>query len=150
MLSRDHHARQVELYAEFNPDKLLDFLRISNSYSLEQALKTCRDRKLTRQEIFLLGRMGNHRQALRLVIEQLGDVRMAIEYVSEQDDTQLWRDLIKASMKRPEFLSALLVCGHPAVDPVELVRDISERTAIPELKPTLQRVIQDTHIQVFI
>jgi len=68
--------RIVELYAEYDPDRLMPFLRASNFYDLEKALKICRERDYVTEMVFLLGRMGNNKQALMLIIERLGDVQM--------------------------------------------------------------------------
>ena len=65
---------QVKLYAEYAPDKLIDFLRVSSQYNLEQAYKICTERDLVPEMVFLLGRMGNNKQALYLIIDRLGDV----------------------------------------------------------------------------
>jgi hypothetical protein len=39
-----------------------------------QAYKVCQDRDLVPEMVFLLGRMGNNRQALTIIIERMGDV----------------------------------------------------------------------------
>jgi hypothetical protein len=74
--------------------------------------------------VFLLGRMGNNRQALTLIIERLGDVHrvsafimtsclgiqflihvQAIEFAKEQGDDDLWEDLLRYSETRPSQFS---------------------------------------------
>lgn len=67
--------RLVQLYAEYDPDRLLPFLRASNFYDLENALRICTERDMVPEMVFLLGRMGNNKQALMLIIERLGDVQ---------------------------------------------------------------------------
>ena len=42
----------------------------------------------------MLGRMGNAAQALRLIVEQLADIPQAIVFVQEQQDDELWQQLI--------------------------------------------------------
>ena len=39
-----------------------------------QAYSVCNDRDMVPEMVFLLGRMGNNKQALTLIIERLGDV----------------------------------------------------------------------------
>ena len=51
--------------------------------------------------VFILGRMGNNKEALNLIISRLGDVQQAIEFAKEQNDQELWEDLISYSMTRP-------------------------------------------------
>lgn len=98
-LAFDYSDLQVDLYAEFNQSKLVDFLRASNYYNLErvraplplstsgsapsdsslssrsQAYKICDARDLVPEMVFLLGRMGDNKRALNLIIERLGDVQ---------------------------------------------------------------------------
>ena len=55
--------------------------------------------------------MGNTTQALRLIIEEMGDVDRAIEFAKEHDDTALWDELIDASMDKPcEYLCLSTPC----------------------------------------
>lgn len=41
---------------------------------MRQAYNVCKERDLVTEMVFLLGRMGNNKQALTLIIERLGDV----------------------------------------------------------------------------
>lgn len=45
--------------------------------------------------------MGNCRRALQMIMEELGDVDKAIEFAKEQDDAELWEDLISYSIDKP-------------------------------------------------
>jgi hypothetical protein len=74
--------RIVELYAEYDHDRLMPFLRASNFYDLEKALKICRERDYVTEMVFLLGRMGNNKQALMLIIERLGDVQRVSSHLT--------------------------------------------------------------------
>lgn len=66
---------QVGLYAEYDYSQLMGYLRASNYYSLEKAYEVCKERDFVPEMVFLLGRMGNSKQALMLIIERLGDVQ---------------------------------------------------------------------------
>jgi hypothetical protein len=81
--------RIVELYAEYDHDRLMPFLRASNFYDLEKALKICRERDYVTEMVFLLGRMGNNKQALMLIIERLGDVQMVCFLAWSRTDGRL-------------------------------------------------------------
>ena len=50
------------------------------------------------------GRMGNQTKALDVIMEELGDVNQAIEFCKEQNDEELWEDLISHSVKQPREL----------------------------------------------
>ena len=71
--------------------------------------------------VFLLGRMGDNKKALYLIIERLGDVNrvcllrlsrpmsshlppQAIDFAKDQNDDDLWEDLLKYSETRPREL----------------------------------------------
>ena len=45
--------------------------------------------------------MGNTKQALSLITNELRDVDKAIEFCKEHDDSELWEDLINYSMDKP-------------------------------------------------
>lgn len=64
----------MQLYADYEPGRLIDFLRASNYYSLAKAYAICEKKDLVLEMVFLLGRMGNNKKALHLIIEKLGDV----------------------------------------------------------------------------
>jgi vacuolar protein sorting-associated protein 41 len=70
----DYADLQVKLCAEYAPERLIDFLRQSTGYGLEEAYKVCKERDLVLETVFLLGHMGNNKKALNLIIERLGDV----------------------------------------------------------------------------
>lgn len=72
------HEDQVSLYAEYDIKLLLPFLKQSNHYPLEKAYKICEEKKLFLEMVFILGRMGNNRQGLQLLIEKIGDVKMVL------------------------------------------------------------------------
>lgn len=76
-------CHQVELYAEYEYPRLLEYLRASNYYSLERAYRICQERDFVPEMVFLLGRMGNNKQALMLIIQRLGDVQRVSEDFSE-------------------------------------------------------------------
>ena len=65
---------QVELFAEFEAKRLMQFLVSSQSYSLESAYEICTARGLVSEQVFILGRMGNATKALHLIIEQLNNI----------------------------------------------------------------------------
>lgn len=58
--------------------------------------------------MFLSGRMGNCRRALQMIMEELADVDKAIEFAKDQDDAELWDDLISYSIDKPRMSPNLL------------------------------------------
>ncbi|GAA6000682.1 hypothetical protein JCM10207_004607 [Rhodosporidiobolus poonsookiae] len=147
-LAFDYSDLQVDLYAEYNAGKLMDFLRASNYYSLERVYKICDARDLVPEMVFLLGRMGDNKRALNLIIERLGDVERAIEFAKEQNDNDLWEDLLKYSETKPRFIRGLLENVGAEIDPIRLIRRIKNGLEIPGLKPALIKILQDFQLQI--
>ncbi|KAI0351535.1 vacuolar protein sorting-associated protein 41 [Trametes cingulata] len=139
---------QVKLYAEYAPRSLIDFLRASNYYNLEAAYNVCSERDLVPEMVFLLGRMGNNKKALNLIIERLGDVNRAIDFAKEQHDDDLWEDLLRYSETRPPFIRGLLENVGAEIDPIRLIRRIKNGLEIPGLKGALIKILQDFNLQV--
>mmetsp|Transcript_26754 Transcript_26754/g.64857 ORF Transcript_26754/g.64857 Transcript_26754/m.64857 type:complete len:945 (-) Transcript_26754:128-2962(-) len=148
-LGAEFHNKQVELYADFEPQLLLSFLKNSNFYHLEEALKLCQSRKMYNEMVFILKRMGSTSDALMIIIYKLQDVKRAIEFVENSKDDELWEVLIKHSLESKLFLSDLL--GHVGdhyVDSLKLVRQIPEEKEIPDLKQKIMNIFIDKQLQI--
>ncbi|EAU82714.2 vacuolar protein sorting 41 [Coprinopsis cinerea okayama7 len=139
---------QVRMYAEFAVSRLIDFLRTSTYYNLEKAYNVCKERDLVPEMVFLLGRMGNNKKALTLIIERLGDVERAIEFAKAQNDDDLWEDLLRYSETRPTFIRGLLENVGVEISPIRLIRRIRNGLEIPGLKEALIKILQDFHLQI--
>ncbi|KAL0390596.1 UNVERIFIED_CONTAM: Vacuolar protein sorting-associated protein 41 [Sesamum calycinum] len=140
---RDFHDMQVELYAEYDPKMLLPFLRSSQHYTLEKAHEICVKRDLLREQVFILGRMGNAKQALAVIINKLGDIEEAIEFVSMQHDDELWEELIKQCLNKPEMVGVLLEHTVGNLDPLYIVNMVPNGLEIPRLRDRLVKIITD-------
>lgn len=160
-IGRDFHELQVELYAKFDRPLLMGFLRQSNYYPLEKAYKVCEERNLYEEMVFIMGRMGNNKQGLRLLIEKLKDVKkvqrrclllivQAIEFIESQNDEDLWEDLIDYCMKESELISSLLEEIGAHVDPIRLIKRIPEKKEIQGLRDRLVKIISDYNLQVLL
>ncbi|EJD01725.1 vacuolar assembling protein VPS41 [Fomitiporia mediterranea MF3/22] len=147
-LASDYADEQVQLYAQYAPNRLIDFLRASNYYSLEKAYLVCKERDYVPEMVFLLGRMGNNKQALTLIIERLGDVNRAIDFAKEQNDDDLWEDLLRYSETRPAFIRGLLENVGAEIDPIRLIRRIKNGLEIPGLKEALIKILQAFNLQI--
>ena len=145
----EHHDTLVGLYARHSPDKLLSFLKMSNHYSLEAALTICQELERVHEMVFLLARMGNTKEALHYITDSLDNIDWAVEFCKEQDDRELWDDLINLSMKKQAFIRALLSnIGTNIPDPISLIEKIPEGMDIPGLKDALIKILDDFKLQV--
>ncbi|KAK9279527.1 hypothetical protein L1049_013206 [Liquidambar formosana] len=140
---KDFHDMQVELYADYDPKMLLPFLRSSQHYTLEKAHELCIRRDLLREQVFILGRMGNSRRALAVIINKLGDIEEAIEFVTMQHDEELWEELIKQCLHKPEMVSVLLEHTVGNLDPLYIVNMVPNGLEIPRLRDRLVKIITD-------
>ncbi|KAK3247688.1 Vacuolar protein sorting-associated protein 41 [Cymbomonas tetramitiformis] len=143
----DFHSLQVELYAEFEPARLMHFLTSSQFYPLERAYDVCHEHKLVKEMVFILGRMGSTRQALTLIMTELGDIEQAIDFVQGQQDDDLWEELIVHSLEDPKLVGALLERIGLYIDPLVLLRRLSTGVEIPHLRNRLVRILADYRTQ---
>ncbi|ORX39372.1 hypothetical protein BD324DRAFT_619424 [Kockovaella imperatae] len=147
-LAFPYSDQMVDLYAAHGPERLMLLLRGSNFYDLERAYKICKTHDLVPEMVFLLGRMGNNKEALMLIIQRMGDVQKAIEFAKEQADEDLWEDLLNYSETRPDFIRALLEHVGAEINPIRLIRRIKDGMGIPGLKPALVKILQASNLQV--
>ena len=143
-----YHGHLVRLLATYSPSKLLTFLRTSDQYPMAEALDECSLRGMIPEKIFLLGRMGNTRAALELIMTELVDVEQAVEFCKEQDDPELWDDLIRYSLDKPPFIIVLLNNVGTHIDPRNLVERIEPGLKIPGLRASLIQILRDYKLQV--
>ncbi|KAI3429426.1 hypothetical protein D9Q98_005520 [Chlorella vulgaris] len=139
---------QVELYAEFEPGRLLHFLMVSPSYPLERAYQVCEQRGLMREMVFVLGRMGSSEKALRLIVEGLRDVVQAVEFVQLQRDDELWEQLIALTLGDAQLTGALLDHAGGYIDPLRVVSQIPAHLRVDNLRGRLVKIITDFRTQM--
>ncbi|KAK7753387.1 Vacuolar protein sorting-associated protein 41 [Diatrype stigma] len=137
----------VRIFASFDRDLLMDFLRVSTSYNFEQAVLECQQANYIPELVYLYSKTGRTKQALYLIIDRLSDVSQAIAFAKEQDDPDLWEDLLNYSMDKPRFIRGLLEEVGTAIDPLTLIRRIPEGLEIPGLREGLQHMMKEHEIQ---
>lgn len=139
----------VELYAEFEYDKLMSYLRaMSSYYSFEKAYNICKSLDYVPEMVFLLSRIGDNKTALMLIIERLGDVERSINFVKEEKDPELWENLVHYSEDKPKFIRGLLENVGGEVDAVTLIRRIKDGLEIEGLRDALIKILGDFNLQV--
>ena len=143
----DYADLAVSLFAEYDRPLLMDFLKSSQSYTLSTASNTCEKRGYIPELVFLLSKQGSTKKALFIIIENLGDVSQAISFAKEQEDPELWNDLLDYSMNKPSFIRALLEEVGTSIDPIKLVRRIPEGLEIEGLKDSLARMVREYELQ---
>ncbi|KAM7217491.1 putative vacuolar protein sorting-associated protein [Rhypophila decipiens] len=137
----------VDLFARFGRDLLMGFLKTSTAYGFEKAVQVCEQRDYIPEQVYLLSKTGQMKRALFLIIDRLGDVSRAIAFAKEQDDPDLWEDLLDYSMDKPRFIRGLLEEVGTAIDPIDLVRRIPEGLEIEGLREGLTHIMREHEIQ---
>ncbi|MCJ1477083.1 Vacuolar protein sorting-associated protein 41 [Lambiella insularis] len=146
-LVNDHADRAVAIFAEYDRPLFFSFLKSSQSYTLEAASAICERRQYIPELVYLLAKEGRTKQALTIIIEKLSDVSQAIAFAKEQDDPDLWDDLLNYSMNKPSFIRGLLEEVGTAINPITLVRRIPEGLEIEGLREGLSRMIREYELQ---
>lgn len=142
------HGTLVKLYAKYDRNKLLPFLKSSDNYPIQDALDVCQNNSFYPEMVFLLGRIGNTRDALQIIIEQLQDINQAITFCQEHNDKELWMDLITQTIDKPEYVTLLLKRIGNYVDPRMLIENIQSGCEIKDLKDALAKMMCDYHLQL--
>ncbi|KAI1378157.1 hypothetical protein F4677DRAFT_444069 [Hypoxylon crocopeplum] len=137
----------VHIFATFNRELLMDFLKVSTSYAFEEAVQECEQANYIPELVYLYSKTGDVKRALYLIIDRLADVSQAISFAKEQDDPDLWEDLLNYSMDKPRFIRALLEEVGTSINPITLVRRIPEGLEIPGLREGLKHIMKEHEIQ---
>ncbi|KAL0219830.1 hypothetical protein P9112_005483 [Eukaryota sp. TZLM1-RC] len=151
-IGKDYHGLQLELYARHLPSKLLPFLKQSSFYPLNKALEVCESYNLHRELVFVLGRMGSSKRALELIINSLRDVKYAIEFILDQNEDDLWDDLISCVIDNvpvdQELVSYLLSYCGVHINPSRIISRIPPDLHISGLPLLLSKIFADYKTQV--
>ncbi|KAL2016607.1 hypothetical protein VTK56DRAFT_3264 [Thermocarpiscus australiensis] len=137
----------VHLFAVYDQSLLMDFLKTSTAYTFEKAAQECEHFNYIPELVYLYSKTGQTKRALYLIIDRLGDVSRAIAFAKEQDDPDLWEDLLDYSMDKPRFIRALLEEVGTAINPIALVRRIPEGLEIEGLREGLKHIMKEHEIQ---
>lgn len=113
----------------------------------KQAAQECEALNYIPELVYLYSKTGQTKRALYLIIDRLGDVSRAIAFAKEQDDPDLWEDLLTYSMDKPRFIRALLEEVGTAINPITLVRRIPEGLEIEGLREGLKHIMKEHEIQ---
>ncbi|KAF2500329.1 hypothetical protein BU16DRAFT_523135 [Lophium mytilinum] len=147
MMAEDFGDLIVGLFAEYDRPNLMEFLRSSQSYNLDKASAVCERRDYIPELVYILSKTGQTKRALFLIINTLADVSRAIAFAKEQNDPDLWDDLLDYSMDKPRFIRGLLEEVGTSINPITLVRRIPEGLEIEGLREGIGRMVREYEIQ---
>lgn len=138
----------VNLYAKYDRDAMLPFLKRSRSYPLQEAYELCKSNLFYPEMVYLLDRMGNSTEALTIIMHKL-EVSTAIDFCREHNDLELWEYLVNESVDKPEIITKLLdgIAGF-MINPEMLIDRIQIGQKIPGLKNALVKMLNGFNLQV--
>ncbi|KAF7510213.1 hypothetical protein GJ744_006909 [Endocarpon pusillum] len=137
----------VTLFANYERILLMDFLQTSTAYTFDAAVRVCESKRYISELVYLLAKTGQMKKALFLIIDELKDVVQAISFAKQQDDPDLWDDLLDYSMSRPRFIEGLLTEVGTAVDPIKLVKRIPSGLEVEGLRDGLKKMVREYDLQ---
>ncbi|SCW04305.1 LAFE_0H10616g1_1 [Lachancea fermentati] len=150
LLMASYGDYMVELYFEFDHTGLLYFLKSNTNYDLDKAIKICEsDDKCYNELIYLWGRMGESKKALSLIIDRLDNPQLAIAFVKESSDVELWEFLVDYSMNRPKFIKELLNTYDDFRESyAEIIKKLPESVEVDGLQSTLNNVCRENFLSL--
>ena len=133
-------------------NNFISFLKTSSFVPLPLALKECEKRNppLYYEMVYILAKMDAKKEALGLLLREIGSAYEAIQFVESQD-TKLWPDLVEYSLKNPDFLVQLLdYLGICNLDPYLIVSKIPKQSHIPNVRAKALQIVNQYEFQLFL
>ena len=88
--------------------------------------------------------MGKKSEALTLLLDSSDNIDGAVQFCLDQNDHELWKELIDLSVSNPQHIKGLLKIVGQYVDPLLIIKRIPEGMEIPGLRDALQVVLRDS------
>lgn len=144
LITRPFGNEQIRLYSQFNRARLLPFLTKNNNYDIDKAVELCESNDFTEELVYLLGKIGENKKALMLIINKLDDPEKAIKFAKHQNDKEAWSILLDYSMSKPLFIQALIECADDQsnlfYDPVSILERMPANVKIEGLKKSVTKI----------
>eukprot|EP00985_Skeletonema_marinoi_P020986 scaffold12631_cov133-Skeletonema_marinoi.AAC.6 len=87
-LTSNHHHKYLTLMANFQPDRVYQYLSTNQSYRLKDALELCQKRKIADASAYLLERMGDVSGALQLMLQTLDTRLVTLRNIFLENDAK--------------------------------------------------------------
>ncbi|EDO18682.1 hypothetical protein Kpol_1055p37 [Vanderwaltozyma polyspora DSM 70294] len=138
----------IELYFEYDKLNLLQFLKEKNNYNVEKAIDFCsKDPESYNELIYLWSKIGETKRALSLIIDKLNDPDVAIEFVKNCGDSELWEFMVGYSMDKPLFVKALLNSpDEVGKTHLEIIKAMPLKMEIDTLPETLEKLLKENFL----
>lgn len=152
LITQPFGDEQIRLYSQFNRDRLLPFLTKNNNYDIDKAVELCESNEFTEELVYLLGKIGENKKALMLIINKLDDPEKAIKFAKHQNDKEAWNILLEYSMSKPLFIQALIECADDQsnlfYDPVSILERMPANVKIEGLKNSVTKISSSNDVNL--
>ena len=102
--------------------------------------------------MYLLGRIGQNKRALKLIVEELEDPERAINFAKRQNDQETWNTVLEYSFSRPKYIKALIELSDEKsskfYNPITILQNMSTNLQIEGLKESITKVSQENDMNV--
>ena len=142
---RNCENKLIDLMSEFDQSSLLGFLQRKNNFDVERAIQICSSHaNLYNELIYLWGRIGESKKALSIIIDELNDPSLAIEFVKSWGDKELWDFLIEYTTNKDNFVHELLNSYNELGGKyVEIIGGLDGRMAIKDYSSPIQDALME-------
>lgn len=141
LLIKDFEDEMILLFAKFSTndddEELYKFLKNHKNYSIDKAIEICQHFEHYKELVYLLNKIGDYKNAIKLIVDQLKDPKMAINFVSNLNDQELWDFLLDYSMNKSEFIKELLINIGILINPIPVISRIPLGVEISNLQEIL-------------
>ncbi|CAI4058079.1 hypothetical protein SKDZ_04G3050 [Saccharomyces kudriavzevii ZP591] len=140
----------IELYSEYDQQSLLPFLQKHNNYNVETAIEVCSSKPgLYNELIYLWGKIGETKKALSLIIDELQNPQLAIDFVKNWGDSDLWEFMINYSLDKPNFTKAILTCPDDTSEIyLKVIKRMSNDLKIDNLHEIIRHIVQENSLSL--
>ena len=132
---------RIKYYAQYNRSLLLPFLTKHSGYDIARAIELCESNDFTEELVYLLGKIGENRKALMLIINKLEDPIKAIAFAKNQNDREAWNILLDYSMEKPVFIKALIENSdersNSFYDPITILKRMPKNVKVSGLNKSI-------------
>lgn len=153
-ITRDFGNNLIELYSQFNREKLLPYLMKNSNYNFDLAIELCETNELYEELVYLLGKIGENKKALLLIIDKLDNPEIAINFAKHQNDREAWNILLDYSTNKPKFIQALIEGAddqsNPFYDPISIIKRIPNDVKIEGLKNSVTKISENNELNLLL
>lgn len=140
---KNYENEMIYLFSRFDKKPLLKFLKNKSHYDVEKAIELCSPQTgLYHELIYLWGRIGESKKALSIIIDELNDPSLALEFVKSWGDVELWDFLIEYTTNMPNFVKQLLYSyDYLGERYISVIGAIDDDTTVDEIKSPIRATL---------